>query len=155
MTHADLHQTNVKEVDIRCAYLQSPTLEKHYIICGPEFGLDNVGKRAVIKRAFYGGKSAGSDFWHHICSCMYHLSFKSSKSDPDVWMRRSFCADGITPYYEYVLLYVDDCLVVNDRAESMIRNEIGKYFRLKEESIGDPSQYLGGKLRKVKLENGV
>ena len=35
----------------------------------------------------------------------------------------------------------------------MIRNEIGKYFHLKEESIGDPSQYLGGKLRKVKLDN--
>ena len=50
---------------------------------------------------------------------------------------------------------MDDCLVVNDRAESMIRNEIGKYFHLKEESIGDPSQYLDGKLRKFKLDNGA
>ena len=109
----------------------------------------------MIKRAFYGGKSAGSDIWHHLRSCMYHLSFKSSKAYPDAWMRRYVRADGITPYYEYVLLYVDDCLVVSDRAESVIRNEIGKYFRLKEESIGDPSQYLGAKLRKIKLDNGA
>lgn len=37
----------------------------------------------------------------------------------------------------------------------MIRDEIGKYFKFKEESIGDPDNYLGGKLRKVTLQNGV
>ena len=35
----------------------------------------------------------------------------------------------------------------------MIRNEIGKYFCIKEESIGDPVHYIGGKLREVVLEN--
>ena len=50
---------------------------------------------------------------------------------------------------------MDDCLVVSDMAKSVIRNEIGEYFRLKEESISDPSQYLCGKLRKVKLDNGA
>ena len=79
---------------------------------------------------------------------MEHLGFESSKYYPDVWMRRSTRGDGETPYYEYVLLYVDDCLVISDRAEYVIRSEIGKYFRLKEESIGDPGQYIGGKLRK-------
>ena len=104
LTHDNLHWTDVKAADIHCAHLQAPTSEKHYIICGPGFGLDNVGKRAVIKRALYVGKSAGSDIWHHLRSCMYHLSFKSSKAEPDIWMRRSVRADGITPYYEYVLL---------------------------------------------------
>ena len=37
----------------------------------------------------------------------------------------------------------------------MIQSEIWKYCRLKEESIGDPGQYLGGKLRKVILDNGA
>ena len=49
---------------------------------------------------------------------------------------------------------MDDCLVVSDMAKYVIRNEIGEYFRLKEESIGNPSQYLRGKLRKFKLDNG-
>ena len=35
----------------------------------------------------------------------------------------------------------------------MIQNEIGNYFFLKEESIGDPGQYIGRKLRGVVLEN--
>ena len=86
---------------------------------------------------------------------MDHLVFESSKSDPEVWMRRSVRKDGETGYHEYVLLYVDDCLVISDRAESVIRNEIIKYFCLKEESIGDPGQYLGGKMRELVLENGM
>jgi hypothetical protein len=32
--------------------------------------------------------------------------------------------------------------------------EIGQELVLQEESIGQPMQYLGGKLRKVTLENG-
>ena len=32
---------------------------------------------------------------------------------------------------------------------------MGKYFELKEESIGPPKIYLGGKVSKVELENGV
>ena len=128
LTHAALHGTPVMAVDIRNAYLQAPTSEKHCIICGPEFGLENVGKRALVTRALYGGKCAGRDFWHHLRNCMELLGFESSRADPDVWMRASVRKDGVTKYYEYVLLYVDDCLVISDRAESILRNEIGKYW---------------------------
>ena len=38
-------------------------------------------------------------------------------------------------------------------AEEILREEIGKYFELKEESIGRPSLYLGGRVRQVKLDN--
>ena len=154
LTYAALHQIDVKCADIKNAYLQAPSSEKHFINCGPEFGLENVGKVALIRRALYGGKAAGRDFWHHLRSCMEHLKFESSKADPDVWFRASKRKDG-TPYYEYVLLYTDDCLVISDNAEAILRNEIGKSFTLKEKSIGNPGQYLGGKLRKVTLDNGV
>ena len=145
LTRSVVHRVSVKASDIRDAYLQAPTYEKHSIICGPDFGTENERKRAVIVRALYGGKSAGSNFWHHLQSCMDHLGFESSKYDPYVWMKLSTLADGETPYYEYVLLYVDDCLVIS---ESVIRSEIGKYFRSKEELIVYPGQYLGGKLLK-------
>ena len=42
--------------DIWNAYLPSPTSQKHYIICGPEFGIENVGKLAIMHMAVYGGK---------------------------------------------------------------------------------------------------
>jgi hypothetical protein len=154
LTYAALNDLDVTAADIRNAYLQAPSSEKHYIICGPEFGLENVGKRALIRRALYGGKSAGRDFRNHLRACMRHLDFQSCPADPDVWMRPAKKSDG-SEYYEYVLLYVDDVLVVSDRGEHLLRNGIGKYFELKEESIGPPELYLGGRLRKVVLENGV
>ena len=56
---------------------------------------------------------------------------------------------------EYVLLYVDDVLVISENPEAVLRNEIGKHWQLKEDSIGKPSLYLGGKCREVELDNGV
>ena len=58
-------------------------------------------------------------------------------------------------YYEYILLYTDDALVVGENAETILRKELGRYFELKEESIGPPSTYLGGRVRKVELKTGV
>lgn len=161
LTYAALHHIDVMAADIRNAYLQAPSSEKHYIICGKEFGLENEGRVALIRRALYGGKVAGRDFWHHLRSCMKHLGFESSRADPDVWFRKSTRKPSKSSessgeeYYEYVLLYTDDCLVISDRAEKVLRDEIGQYFILKDESIGPPSQYLGGKLRQVKLNNGT
>ena len=85
---------------------------------------------------------------------MRFLGFKYSQADPDVWMRESVRKYGSTKYYEYVLLYTDECLVISDRGENVLRMEIGKYFNLKEYSIGTPTQYLGGKLCELELENG-
>jgi hypothetical protein len=39
--------------------------------------------------------------------------------------------------------------------ETILRNEMGKHFELKQESIGPPKIHLGGNLQKVQLENGV
>ena len=67
-------------------------------------------------------------------------------------MRPAIKSDG-PKCYDYVLL--DHALVVSENAESILRNELGRYFELKEESIDPPDHYLGGKVRKVQLENGV
>lgn len=154
LTYAALNDIDVCACDIKNAYLQAPSSEKHYIICGIEFGLEHVGKVALIRRALYGGKSSGADFWKHLRSCMNHLGFKSCRGDPDIWMRPAQKDDGST-YWEYVLLYVDDALVISQRADSIVRTEIGKYFYVKESSIGPPELYLGSKVSKVTLENGV
>ena len=154
LTYAALNDLNVFAADIRNAYLQAPSSCKDYIVCGPEFGLENEGKIALIHRALYGGKSAGRDFRNHLRSCMHFLKFASCPADPDVWMRPAIKSDGTT-VYDYVLLYTDDTLVISENAEHILRHEIGKYFELKEESVGIPKIYLGGHLRKVQLENGV
>ena len=153
-TYAALNEIDVCAADVRNAYLQAPSSQKDYIICGPEFGLENVGKVALIQRALYGGKSAGKDFRNHLRSCMMHLQFESCPADPDVWMRPAKKADG-SPYYEYILLYTDDAVVISENAEDILRNKLGKYFELKESSIGPPSIYLGARVRQVELDNGA
>jgi hypothetical protein len=153
-TYAALNGVDVFAADIRNAYLQAPSSQKDYIFCGPEFGIENVGKVALIRRALYGGKSAGKACRNHLRSCMRHLDFTSCLADPDVWMRPAKRSDG-SDYYECILLFTDDALVVSDNAEQVLRKELGRYFTLKEESIGPPKVYLGGHVRKVKLDNGV
>ena len=65
-TYAALNGLTVCASYIQNAYLQAPASEKHYVICGPEFSLENIGKIAVIVRTLYGGKSANADYWRHI-----------------------------------------------------------------------------------------
>ena len=66
LTTAALNGMKVCACDKQNAYLQAPSSEKHYVICGPEFGLENVGKYVIIVRALYGGKAAGADYWRHV-----------------------------------------------------------------------------------------
>ena len=54
-----------------------------------------------------------------------------------------------------MLLYTDDALVISENAKKILREELGQYFELKEESIGPPTLYLGGHVRKLQLDNGV
>ena len=154
LTYAALNDLNVFAADIQNAYLQALSSQKDYIICGPEFGVENIGQTTLIHRALYGGKAAGRDFRNHLHLCMEFPNFKSCLVDPNVWMRPAIKSDGNT-YYEYNLLYVDNALVVSENAESILQNELGRYFHLKEESIGPPTVYIGGRVCKVQLGNGV
>ena len=54
--------------------------------------------------------------------------------------------DG-TKYWAYVLLYVDDVLVIHHDALSILAR-LDKYFKLKPGYVGDPTMYLGAQLRR-------
>ena len=69
---------------------------------------------------------------------MHFLGFELCPADPDVWMPTAIKNDG-SNVYDYVLLYTDDTLIISENAESILCKEIGQYFALKEESIGEPS----------------
>ena len=88
---------------------------------------------------------------NHLRDCMEYLGFLSCLGDDDVWRRP---ANG-DEYWEYILLFTDDCLVISEFDEDILRKELKPSFKLKEESIGYPTIYLGGKVSKVVLPNGV
>jgi hypothetical protein len=50
-TCAALNGLDAFAADIRNAFLQAPSSQKDQILCGPEFGIENVGKVALIGRA--------------------------------------------------------------------------------------------------------
>eukprot|EP00957_Ditylum_brightwellii_P032903 2494563-Ditylum_brightwellii.AAC.1 len=118
-TYATLNNLDVWAADIQNAYLQAPTSQRHYIVCGVEFCLENAGKQALIRKAMYGGKSAGEDFCNHLRECMRHLRFISCPTDPDVWMRPAIHSDG-SKHYEYVLLYIDYALAIGEHPEKLL-----------------------------------
>ncbi len=76
---------------------------------------------------------------------MGQLGFTSSRADPDVWSRLLKRTTG-EEYYKYVLLYVNEMLVISENAESVLRKEIEQH---------SPLAFQGGTLREVTLENGV
>ena len=153
LTYAALHGLNVMAADIRNAYLQAPISVKYWTTLGPEFGSELRGRRANIVRALYGTKLAGSDFRNHLRDCMEKMGFSSCLADPDLWMRK-VVSDSGEQYYEYVLLYVDDCLVISQHPRKILV-KIDYYFPLKPDLVGPPNLYLGAKLSKIQLPNGV
>ena len=64
-TYAAMNDMDVTAADIQNSYLQAPSSEKNYVICGKDFGLEHEGKIALTRRALYGGKLSGRDFWTH------------------------------------------------------------------------------------------
>jgi hypothetical protein len=66
-------------------------------------------------------------------------------------MRPAVKADG-SKYYEYVLCYVDDILVVLEWPKRIMEGLEAKYM-LKAGSVGEPTMYLGAKVSKYQLEH--
>ena len=69
------------------------------------------------------------------------LEFKATRGDSDVYIEPQSKPDG-TRYYEMLLVYVDDILVLSHDMKPII-DGIAAQFRLKEDSLRAPGQYLG------------
>jgi hypothetical protein len=61
--------------------------------------------------------------------------------------------DGVK-YWVYILIYGDDILCVHYDPETSLA-QIDKYFKMKPGSIMEPTLYLGAKLKKTVMPNGV
>jgi hypothetical protein len=149
---AALNSLDVMGADIGNAYLTAPTTEKVWTVLGAKWGAD-AGQRAIIVRALYGLKSSGAAYQNHLASYLRELNFHSCLTGPDVWLRTATRQDG-EAYYEYLLIYVDDLLALSEQPKAIL-DDINSYFHLKPESVGTPDLYLGAKLSKTTMPNGV
>jgi hypothetical protein len=142
LTIAALNDLEVKVGDVINAYITAPITEKVWTTLGPEFG-PKAGKTVIIVRALYGIKSAGAAFRSHLASFMRQMGYTSCKANPDLWMKVELRPDNNFKYYSYILIYVDDILVIHHNATSVLA-WLNKYLPLKPSSVGDPDIYILG-----------
>jgi len=138
---AALNDLDIMMADIGNAYLNAPCAEKIWMVAGPEFG-DEQGTIFLVVCALYGLKSAGASWRAFFAQTLENdLGFKPTRGDPDVYIRKQTKGDGFQ-YYEMLLMYTDDILVLSHNTEP-IMSAIANSFRLKEGSLGPPRRYLG------------
>ena len=143
---AALNNLDITACDVGNAYLNAPCREKIWFIAGPEFG-SQQGMVVKIVRALYGLKSSGASWRAMFNSTILDMGFESTVADPDVYRRASAKADGFK-YYEYILVYVDDVLIISHDTESHLKR-IQASYDLNPESIGPPKRYLGADIKRL------
>jgi hypothetical protein len=143
---AALNDLDICSADIQNAYITAPCRERIWTTCGPEFGPQLQGRKAVIVRALYGLKSAARAFGAFLAETLHELGWKSCRGEADVRMRPLVKANG-ERLWEYLLVYTDDLLCVAQHPRQALE-EINKFFKLKPSSIGEPKTYLGSGIGK-------
>jgi len=132
---AELNGLETWTTDIGNAYLEAETLERVYIVAGPEFG-ELQGHSLVIFKALYGLRSSGLRWYQRLSECLREMGFFQSKAEPEIWMHR--CGD----LYEYIGVYVDDLAIISSAPQDIIDVLQTKYkFKLK--GTGPISFHLG------------
>jgi hypothetical protein len=149
---AALNDIDIMSCDIGNAYLNAPCRERIWFVAGAECG-NCAGMVCKLVRALYGLKSSGAA-WRAMFSTFIKegLKFTPTRIDPNVYYRRNTKPNG-EPYYEYLLVYVDDVLVVSNAPEEVMKC-IGSEFQIKNDEYGPPTIYLGAGISKYTLSDG-
>jgi hypothetical protein len=148
---AALNVLDLFAADIGNAYLNAKCREKIWTVAGLEFG-SNAGCVMIIVKALYGLKSSGAAWRALLAQTLTELGYKSTRADPDVWIRPQVKPDGFE-YYEMVLIYVDDILHLSHNCKPTM-DALAKQYQLKEDSLGEPKLYLGANVGKYQLPDG-
>ena len=106
----------------------------------------------LITRALYGLRASGATFRSFLGEDLYDLGYVPTKADPDVWIRLAVKSCGFR-YYEMLLCYVDDVLSISEEPLKTMKG-IQRTFKLKDDKIAEPEDYLGASLAKMMMSDG-
>jgi hypothetical protein len=143
-----LNDLEIECCDIGNAFLNAPCQEKIWFAAGPEFG-PKQGQLIKVVRALYGLKSSSAAWRNMLSETTREMGFKPCKGDADVYRREATKPNGFE-YYEYLLTYVDDILIISHNPKPIIEI-LGSRYDLKPESIGSPEWYLGANIANIRL----
>ena len=105
-----------------------------------------------MTRALYGLKSSGASWRATLISTLYDMGFVDTRADACVLRRKARKESG-EEYYELILVYVDDILLVSANPQPVL-DEIDSHYKIKAGSVGEPSLYLGAQVYKHSLPDG-
>ena len=148
---AALNDLDIMACDIGNAYLNAPCREKIWFVAGPEFG-SKQGQVVKVVRALYGLKSSGAS-WRNMLqeTIQTEMGFTPTQADPDVYRRRSAKPDGFE-YWELLLVYVDDILIISHEPKVHL-NRLNQFYEFNMASVGTPERYLGTDIGRCTMPN--
>ena len=120
---AALNDLDLMACNIGNAYLNAKYRERIWFVAGPECGPDLQGSVCKLVRALYGLKSSGAAWRAMFAEFIINvMGFTPTKADADVYMRKNY-RNGGTPYYEYLLVYVDDVLALSHAPRELMEGK--------------------------------
>ena len=142
MTLLHLYRFHTKSVDFVQAFPQANIKSTIYLKtpAGVEFPLEDQVVLKLLKN-LYGLKDAGLTWFEHLSSGLEAMNFKSSLSDPCIFIRNT----------DIIIVYVDDCCIISKTEEKAIEifEEIkSKGYKMTDE--GTMEAYLGLHIDKTK-----
>ena len=141
--------------DIQGAYLNAPCKEKVYFRLGQEFGPQFAPggevRFAIVEKALYGLKTSAFAWREALAHTLKDdMGFSSCFADSDVWMRAATRPTDGFQYYEYILVYTDDILIISHRPKELM-SRLDQHYLVKPGSIKKPDQYLGAEVQEYRF----
>ena len=120
---AALNELDILTYDIGNAYLNAECKEKISFVSRKEYGF-NQGKVLIIKQALYGlylsGVTWRATLREHIMNAM---TFASTRVDAVVYIQKNMSNEK-SPYYQLLLVYVDDLLLLSKNPPEVMESLI-------------------------------
>ena len=103
----------------------------------------------VITRALYGFKISTKAWSEFFGKSLKEIGYTSCVADSNVWMKPQTNKEGYK-YWAYMLVYVDDCLLVH-HDPGLVMEELKSRYKLKNDTYGEPTRYLGANVEKYQV----
>lgn len=141
---AGRQKMTVKHLDVKSAYLYGTLSEEIYMRQPPGFVVQKKAHQVCrLRKSIYGLKQAAR-VWHQtITQILMELGFSQCKSDSCLYRKRLSSGEWI-----YLLLYVDDILVVCVKEEEITSIERALQQKIQITKLGEISCFLGIRVRK-------
>ena len=120
LTYDALNDLTICACDSQNSYFKASSSDKHYVVCGLEFVLDNVRNFLIIVQVLCGRKHAGAKYWRHDISVIEKMDFSSCKADPDFWLHPTLKSNGVE-HYQCIILCIADILAIMEKPERFLR----------------------------------